>query len=410
MSPITIEALAGINRQIPAAIFQAPEILERIADGLEKHGHGYDLDAPGFIDYLQARGVAHHIGREGTTWRTWCAAPAGRTLAEFREQEEFRVWKEDPPEGGRGQYLPHEQEFHWKRWRRAVAAIADCWELFSAQAGDHSADSRQPDPEPSSRAQRLLDEALGYGVEFERQGESINLISGTIPRDKYKRWKAEFNEVYPEFALLLPDTKSLMQQPEGFVEISPGNFVHEDDLPSVRAMIAITEPVPEPEIKQAQPEPKPTDTQRIGPQPNENGVFLKQDCDIPWSYRDKETDVAILIIEWKGAFFQSFEIHSNDFASCGLPNINHKSYESATEAQKVAADTLLKHADRPGNERLKNIFVSLRAFIESLSKNNEIKTEPIPQEITKKARKKREDKPAKPGPVQVDLFGFEDAA
>lgn len=243
----SIEALAGRPRQMPVSIFQDAETLDRIADGvIAAGGFDYDLADPRFQAYLKARGVLWSAGKPGTTWWKWCAAPNGRTLEQFRQQEEFRFAQEYPPESGqRHEFTKAEQEFHWNRLKRTWARLADGWELYRQQAGDHPTDSRQRDgivaSTPAERAQRLLDEARSYGVEFERHGGNIDVVgTAHIPGKRFKDWKREFNEVHREFALLLPDRDSLRQQPEGFVEVSPGNYAHRDDLPTVRAMMALS--------------------------------------------------------------------------------------------------------------------------------------------------------------------------
>lgn len=271
---LSIESLAGRARQMPVSIFQDVETLDRIADGaIAAGGFDYDLADPEFQAYLKARGVLYSAGKPGTAWWTWCAAPNGRTLEQFRQQEEFRFAQEYPPESGqRHEFTKTEQEFHWNRLKRTWARLADGWELFRAQAGDYLADSRQPAPEivailteeipePAStaptnaeRAQRLLEEAQGYGVIFERHGDSVDKTGGDFPKGRWKTWKTEYNEVWREFLSLLPDTKSLMQQPEGFTEVSPGNFVHQDDLPTVTAMMAMAG-IERPEEPAADPQP-----------------------------------------------------------------------------------------------------------------------------------------------------------
>ena len=456
----TIETLAGRPRQAPRAIIQDPETLERIADAaINLGGVSYDLSVPGFLEYLRARGVAHHAGRPGTTWREWCAAPAGRTLEAFREQDEFQFGTRTTEDGDRRAYLPHEQEFHFRRFRRACAALEDCWELFQASgAGDHTADGQQPvyrltNPSsamlkcgfrgfetprinkrktgypkarpncraiglgpaedmptgreiltPTARAQRLLDEAQAWGVIFERHGRHIDIANpSAIPGDKFGAWKNEFNKVQRELALLLPDMDSLMQQPEGFVEVSTGNFVHVDDLPTALAMIAMTEP----SSKQPKPEPKPTGT--TGPQPNEYGVFLKDFCNIPWAYQDRKAEAAILVVEYRGLFYQSFEFYAPATTSCGLPSINHQGFDSIIAAQRNAAAGIHGCCEhyvlaKPNDKRIQKLKMSIDRFIDSISN---LESTPAPR--AKKIRAARSTAPVQTGWVQGDLFDFGDA-
>lgn len=248
MAAPSIEALAGRPRQMPVSIFQDVESLDRIAAGMiASGGFDYDLEDPAFQDYLKKRGTLYTAGKPRTTWWIWCESPNGRTFEDFCRQEEFRFAQEYPPGSGRcHEFLPHEQAFHWARLKRAWARLADGWELYRQQAGDHPADSHQPEAEivaspAAERAQRLLDEARTHGVEFERHGWQIDVVGAAhIPGNRFKDWKREFNEVCREFALLLPDLDSLMQAPDGFVEVSPGNYAHQDDLPTVRAMMAMS--------------------------------------------------------------------------------------------------------------------------------------------------------------------------
>lgn len=225
----SIAQQTGWQRPHPQTMLQGFEgainLLERVVEW------DFDLDDPGFQAYAKRRGLGD------------CLFPAdgedGRIARQYRSAEGIAADQVATP-----RYL-----------RIKIGRLQDAWELYLAHEGKPKAHILTT----GERAQHLLEETRSYGVELERHGWRIDFSNNgkSIPHETWPAWKREFNQVHRELCLLLPDLNSLMQAPECFIEVSPSNLAHQDDLPTVRAMMAMAGIEVEPEVKPTAPKPKP---------------------------------------------------------------------------------------------------------------------------------------------------------
>lgn len=347
----------------------------------------FNLDDPGFQWYLKARGLGDHIFRP--------ESDIGRILRQYRSADEITAAGEDIP-----RYLVV-----------ARARLQDAWEMY-CEPGAHEImelwggykNWKQPGAakidglgtrllaqleKQETMAQQLLADLEEWGIKVERHGESVDVVGGNWPEGKRKEWKRRFNECWREFIALLPDCNSLMQAPEGFTEVSPGNFAHQDDLPTVRAMMALAGIGAEVETKPtAAPRPAwQAPAFRVipkwclpafeihlnpqaGPQPNEHGAFVPESCECPWSYTAKRLKARILLVCYQGAWYSSFEISGADWASQGFPSINCYKFKTKIEAIDKSANHIISEAGwrnkRNPDKGLQNLIADLNGFLYTL--------------------------------------------